>query len=127
MESSDLIVVELNEIERRVLAGGMHEWGGPAWCPEELAVAMDFENLSDFFGQRDRLASAIESGRPLSRRDWHRMLLATEIVFISDVVGSGHDWNHTVGITDEETLHVLRSLQRKLPWSRTILHPPPPQ
>ncbi len=43
------------------------------------------------------------------------MLLAVEIVFASDVVGSGLDWATTSGIPDEESIAILRRLQRKLP------------
>ncbi len=41
--------------------------------------------------------------------------MSTEVVFASDVVGSGLDWPITTGITDEETIRLLRGLQRKLP------------
>lgn len=52
------------------------------------------------------------AGTPLSRTDWTRALLATEIVFMSNVIGSGWDWQTTTGFGDEETLRMLRSLQR---------------
>ncbi len=51
---------------------------------------------------------------PLSRTDWTRTLLATEIVFIDNVVGAGWDWSPVTGFSDTETLQVLRRLQRKL-------------
>lgn len=44
-----------------------------------------------------------------------RVLLATEISFASDLVGSGHDWMFTTGLSDEETLGVVRRIQRKMP------------
>ena len=47
-----------------------------------------------------------------------RTLLAAEIVFVSDLVGSGVEWQTTTGITDEATLAVLRAIQRKL--ARTV-------
>lgn len=43
-----------------------------------------------------------------------------EIVFASDVFGSGIDWSTTVGRTDEETIRILRSLQRKIARSVRI-------
>jgi hypothetical protein len=52
----------------------------------------------------------------MTQRDWVRVVLATEIVFISDVIGSGHDWRHTTGLQDDETLRLLRSIQRKVPF-----------
>ena len=36
-------------------------------------------------------------------------------MFASDVVGSGLDWRITSGISDEESVGLLRGLQRKLP------------
>ena len=45
---------------------------------------------------------------------WTRALLATEVVFVSDVVGSGSDWQGTVGWVDDATMSILRQLQRKL-------------
>lgn len=42
-------------------------------------------------------------------------LLATEIVFASDVIGAGLDWIHTTGLSDGESIALLRSVQRKVP------------
>jgi hypothetical protein len=53
-------------------------------------------------------------GAHLTEEDWRRTLLATEIVFISDVVGAGTDWEVTTGLSDEETIKVLRAIQRKV-------------
>ncbi|MFD8782806.1 hypothetical protein [Kitasatospora sp. NPDC059599] len=46
--------------------------------------------------------------------DWARILLAAEIVFVSDLVGSGTEWSTTTGFADEATIRMLRSIQRKL-------------
>jgi hypothetical protein len=75
---------------------------------------MGFADVEDLFLQSKRLVPALRKGEPLSRRDWTRALLATEVVFASDVVGSGSDWQATVGWSDEVTIHTLRQLQRKL-------------
>ena len=88
---SNLIQIQLNDTERTVLRGGLVEWSGPCRCSEELAVAMDFKSLSDFELQRHHLIEAIEAGHPLSRRDWRRVLLVTEISLMWNVVGSGLD------------------------------------
>jgi hypothetical protein len=40
-----------------------------------------------------RLKPLVLGGQPLSRRDWRRALIATEIVFASDVFGAGWDWS----------------------------------
>lgn len=109
-----LINFELNEEERFVLRCGIVEWGGPAQCTEELAVAMGFASVHDLFANTGRLVDAIEGGQPLSRTDWFRVVLATEIVFASDLVGSGMDWNATTGLSDVDTIRLLRAVQRKV-------------
>jgi hypothetical protein len=53
-------------------------------------------------------------GRALTPEDWRRALLATEIVFASDVVGAGTDWPITTGLSDQETITILRVIQTKI-------------
>lgn len=115
MPPTDQLDVPLTDIERRLLVGGVSEWGGPARCTEDFAVAMGFRSLSDFYESRERLTAALRGGESLSQIDWVRVLLMTEIAFASDVVGSGWDWQSTVGISDQESIRVLRSIQRKIP------------
>jgi hypothetical protein len=110
----DGVAIDLTDEERDVLMRGLSEWGGPAHCTEALAVAMGFAGLEGFRVERRRLSDALTAGLPLSRRDWRRTLIATEIVFASDVFGSGVEWSTTTGLTDEETIVILRSLQYKL-------------
>jgi len=105
---------DLTDAERLVLTRGLVEWGGPAHCTEPMAIALGFRSVVDLFTQSDRLVDALEEERPLSRRDWTRALLATEIVFASDVLGSGVEWPDTTGLDDVETLRTLRGLQIKL-------------
>jgi hypothetical protein len=100
--------------ERYVLARGLTEWGGPANCTDALAVAMGFGSVTELYTEAQRLTILIREGRPLSRRDWRRSLVATEIAFASHVFGSGRDWSITTGRSDEETIRLLRSLQLKL-------------
>ena len=89
--AEDLIEFDLDDGERRLLRCGLVEWGGPARCTEELAVATGFEGVSDLFAEQKRLIAAIESSLAMSRLDWLRVVLATEIVFASNLVGSGRD------------------------------------
>ncbi len=105
----------LADDEREVLRSGLLEWAGPARCSPEMAVAMGFESKEDLFRQADRLREALRRKEPLTQQDWVRTLLATEIVFASDVLGSGHDWSVTTGFSDTHTLALLRSIQRKVP------------
>jgi hypothetical protein len=114
MEPTDLLDPDLDEDERRLLRWGVIDWGGPARCTEEMAVAMGFGSLHDLFDSTDRLANAIRAGTPLIAADWLRVLLATEIVFASNTIGSGLDWSITSGLSDEQSLTLLRSVQRKL-------------
>ncbi|WP_377273649.1 hypothetical protein [Peterkaempfera sp. SMS 1(5)a] len=60
------------------------------------------------------LRVALGDDVPLKAVDWARALLATEIVFVSDLAGSGVEWSTTTGLTDEATIRTLRSIQRKL-------------
>lgn len=111
------IQLRLTEQEREVLEAGLREWGGPARCTEEMAIAMGFGGVEDLFIQGDRIRRALAAGRALSRTDWTRALLATEVVFVSTVLGAGWDWETTTGFDDGKTLELLRGLQRRVPTS----------
>ncbi|MCA9610307.1 MAG: hypothetical protein KC619_32150 [Myxococcales bacterium] len=107
--------IELTRHEWRLLRCGLNEWRGPARCTEELAVAMGFAGHEDFHDEIEgRLLPLLDAEEGLSQLDWLRVLLATEIAFVSGVVGSGSDWPITVGVPDEETIRLLRGLQRKV-------------
>ena len=110
----DLVAVDLTEQERYVVVRGFAEWGGPARSTDALAVAMGFKSTEDLHAQARRLSRSVAAGEPLSRQDWRRCVIATEIVFVSDVFGSGVDWQTTTGLADEQTVKVLRSIQRKV-------------
>lgn len=117
---NDLIDVYLTDQERHLLRSGLGEWGGPAQCTEEFAIAMGFGSVDGLFAETNRLVRCLDEHEPLSVVDWVRVLLATEVVFASDVVGSGTDWVHTVGVTDVETIALLRAVQRKVPISGVV-------
>ncbi|PXX61569.1 hypothetical protein DFR70_108127 [Nocardia tenerifensis] len=121
MEPEEPVAVDLSDIERKVLAYGVGSWGGPARCSEALAVAMGFRDAQDVGKHGRRLESALIAGEALTAMDWRRVLVSTEIFFASDVLGCGREWSIVRGISDEETLRVLRGLQRKLPWRVTHL------
>lgn len=109
-----MIKIELSGIEKDVLCSGINEWGGPASCSDELAMAMGFTSRSDIHAETPRLIDAIRNTSTLESRDWARVLVATEFVYASDVFGSGLDWRSTTGISDADTIEILRGLQRKL-------------
>ncbi|MDT3395093.1 hypothetical protein RKE29_00195 [Streptomyces sp. B1866] len=109
----------MTEKELKVLRCGLLEWSGSARGTEEFAVAMGFSSLAELLRESKRIRSALAQGEGLEPVDWARVLLATEVAFVSDVVGSGHDWSITTGFSDEEAVKILRSVQRKL--ARTVL------
>jgi hypothetical protein len=106
--------IDLTDEERELLRRGLLEWGGPARCTEAMAVAIGFSSVTDLLDEGRRIADDLLAGRALMKNDWRRALLATEIVFVSDVLGSGVDWSTTTGMDDDETVRMLRSVQRKL-------------
>lgn len=108
------MTIDLTAEERQVLSRALHEWAGPAHCTEALAVAMGFGGVADLLAEGSRMRPLIRAGEPLSRRDWRRALISAEIVFASDVFGSGIDWSIATGLSDEETIQILRPLQRKI-------------
>ncbi|MEV4418273.1 hypothetical protein [Catellatospora sp. NPDC049609] len=120
MTAEDKVLIELTDAERHVLIRGFAEWGGPARCTDALAVAMGFRGVEDLHVEGRRMSESIRSGHPLSRKDWRCALIATEVVFASDIFGSGVEWSTTTGLSDEETIKILRSLQRKLARSANV-------
>ena len=106
--------IDLDDQERQLLISGLNQWGGPAYCTEEMAYAMGFDSIKDINVQAKRLFPAIRNGMPLSRLDWDRTLLATEIAFASSVIGAAGDWSIVTGVSDGDTLALLRQVQRKL-------------
>ncbi|MEV5426880.1 hypothetical protein ACWDMR_29625 [Streptomyces althioticus] len=108
----------LAQDEVRLLQRSLDEWGGPARCSDELAFGMGFVDARDLFDQCRILSRALGDDDPIKPVDWARTLLAAEIVFVSDLVGSGVEWQTTTGLTDEATLPILRAIQRKL--ARTV-------
>jgi hypothetical protein len=126
LQPFDVVAVALTDDERYLLGRGLGEWGGPARATDELALAMGFWGVEEFQSERKRIEKSIERCEPVTRFDWARALLSTEIVFISDRFGAGHDWVHTTRFSDEETLRVLRPLQLKIervvgPLTGTVL------
>ncbi|MFC8827615.1 hypothetical protein ACFT9I_20005 [Streptomyces sp. NPDC057137] len=104
----------LAEDETALLRRALLEWGGPARCGDQLAVGMGFESERDLLDQCSRLRRALADDVPLAPVDWARILLAVEIVFVSDLVGAGSEWSTTTGRGDEATIKSLRAIQRKL-------------
>ncbi|WP_155855956.1 hypothetical protein [Cellulomonas sp. URHD0024] len=115
MDETSATHVELDEPQRRFLRAALLDWSGPARPTDELAAAMGFSRAENLSREAWTLWTRIEAGEKLTTNAWRQVLLAVEIVFVSDVVGSGLDWRFTSGMSDEESIRVLRELQRKLP------------
>ncbi|MGW2818941.1 hypothetical protein [Streptomyces sp. NPDC001415] len=120
MTSEDAVAAGklLAEDEIAILRRALLEWCGPARCSDQLAVGMGFTDAQHLVDQCLALRSALASDEPIAPVEWARVLLAVEIVFASDLMGSGVEWPTTTGLDDESTITALRVIQRKL--ARTI-------
>ncbi|TDC71863.1 hypothetical protein [Streptomyces hainanensis] len=114
VKASEVLINQEVELLRRSLL----EWGGPARCSDQLAFGMGFVDARDLVERCRRLRAALGDDVPLTAADWARILLTAEIVFVSDLAGSGGEWSTTTGLADEATIRTLRSIQRKL--TRTV-------
>ena len=101
----EIVAVELTDAEWSMLTRAMLEWGGPARCTDVMAAAMGFGDVPGLFAATHRFVELTDGHRAMSRWDWARLLLATEIVFASTVIGSGLDWQTSdVRVTDADKL-----------------------
>lgn len=78
----------------------------PDWDADEEAIDRRVKQL-------EAISAPVTPDVPLPPVGWARTLLAVEIVFVSDLAGSGVEWPTTTGISDESTIRALRSIQRK--------------
>ncbi|GAB2570554.1 hypothetical protein [Microlunatus antarcticus] len=117
----ELVPVELTEDGLDLLRAGLHVWGGPVTCTQEMAVAMGFDGLDDFRAERKRIYGSLWPSASLSRIDWTRALLCTEIAFTSYVAGAAWDWRIVTGFDDPEALRILRDLQQRFSRARALV------
>ena len=118
VENGDLVDVGLTEDELAFLRAALLEWGGPARPDHAMVRAMGFSSTERLSDQTSALWERLHARPALSRDEWRKVLLAAEVVFASDVVGSGLDWPLTTGMPDVQTIGTLRGLQRKLARAR---------
>lgn len=109
-----MVNVQLDRDERALLLAGLNQWGGPAYATEDLALAMGFDDAEEVEQRCIDLYKLIETGDRLSRSDWARALVATEICFGSHILGAARDWRIVTGISDIDSFIALRRLQDKL-------------
>jgi hypothetical protein len=119
-----LISIDLSQREQLFLSQGLTTWGGPASCTEELAVAMGFSSVANLLDEGARLSDALRAGAPLSRLDWERTLMATEIVLSCTLLGAQGDWSIVTPFREPETRQLLAEIRPKLvraiflqPWA----------
>jgi hypothetical protein len=108
----------LTQDERAILACGLIEWGGPATPTDAIAHLLGFADVQELHGEGGRIARALRSGEALTPGDWRRALMATELVFASDLVGSGTDWSITTAFSDETKSDCFAALGASLRASR---------
>ena len=116
---SDRVAVDLPDEQRTLLIYGLTQWGGPTRATDALARAMGFSDRDAIYSEGRRIRTALQEQRSLTKRDWARALVATEIVFASSFFGAAGDWEAVTPWTDERTLSVLRGLQRNLAGLRS--------
>jgi hypothetical protein len=110
----DEVWYRLTEREVTVLSYGLLEWGGSAQPTDAFAIAMGFESRLDLLETGHRMLDDIRAGKPMTHLDWTRALLATELVFISNMLGAALDWTALTHLSGEVTLETIRLLQSHL-------------
>ena len=70
-----------------MLRYGLGEWGGPARCAEELAVAMRFSSISDLFAESDRIVVALEDSLPMRHIDWEIVTTIPDFATVTTIRG----------------------------------------
>jgi hypothetical protein len=106
------------DLTRDVLSfviAGLGQWGGPARPEPESAGIAGFRDVEEMSAATERLRRSLESDEPLSRRDWRRVVVLTELIFGSDTFGAGVEWGTVTGRDEVTDLALLRELQRKAP------------
>ena len=119
MTADDLVAIDLTDDERRLLLGGLLEYGGPATGARVVAPMVGTTSLDEFFQLTDRLRAAIAQSRPLTGLDWARALVLSEICWASDVLGAASEFS--TNLSDERALRALRSLQRKIVTGERVM------
>jgi len=120
-QNGDLVSLNLTDEERRMLFYGLVDWGGPARCTGAPAIALGFDGLEHLDREGRRIAQDIYEGRPVSLRERTRAMFSAEIIFASDVMGTGKEWGVIQGGDDANWLGILRALQHNVPASRRYL------
>jgi hypothetical protein len=110
----DMVAIRLTPDEQHYIETALIQWRWLATgFPLPIKALGLAEDWSQFDELVDRLRAAIAAKEPLSDLDWARALFLTEISWASDLVGAGVEFRYN-GISDEEAVKLLRSIQRKI-------------
>lgn len=108
----ELVAIDLDEGERKLLVLALNEYGGSAQSAVELLPPLIGKlSYAGWWDYIVPLMEAIERKEPLTDLDWARALLLTEFGFGSDMVANARRFGPAA---DEYWVLVLRSLQNKV-------------
>jgi hypothetical protein len=110
----EIVEFDFSAEERELLWQGLHQWGGPTRPTDGIARVIGFPSVEALHADSRAIREELRAGRPLTKRDWERALVATEIVFASNYYGAAGDWEAVSAWDDARTLRVLRAIQRKM-------------
>lgn len=100
--------------EREFFARALEESGGPAHVTDALAAFVGFADAADMVKRCNDIASRVRRDGRIDTADLRRSQLACEILFSSDIHGSGLDWEATTELSDAEAIGLLRRIQAKM-------------
>jgi hypothetical protein len=87
---------------------------GPAHVTDALAVFVGFADANDMVRRCYDMAGRVRSDGRIEDLDLQRGQLACEILYSSDIYGSGLDWVAVTGLDDADAIGLLRRIQVKM-------------
>lgn len=115
VDDDEVIEVVMPAEESDLLAHGLLHVGGPARPTDLLAQVIGFDGVRTMLHDGARIRRTLRAGHPrLTKRDWSRALVCTEIAFASSYYGAAGDWTNVTGLTEEHSLRTLRRVQDRL-------------
>jgi hypothetical protein len=81
---AQVYLTDLTPVERELLRLGITEWERSEGDRETVVDLLGYGDRRDLRSDVQRLAGLLDASRPVSRRDCHRLLLATELAFASE-------------------------------------------
>jgi hypothetical protein len=110
----ELVEIDLNDEEWAFLHMGVLQLGGPTALDDVISRAIGYRDTAELRSHWSALLHALGERRPLTRQDWRRAQIATEITFASGYYGAGDDWEISSAIDDATSIRMLRQVQAKL-------------